>query len=412
MRRIAIYGGAFDPPHKGHMTVAEEVLKAGVVDEVWLMPCNNHSFGKEMSPSDHRVEMCKMVVEGKPNIFVSTFEIDAPVPITYTNELVRYLYKAHEEESIQFYYLIGMDNAINVDLWAEWEELINMIPFIIVPRDGVKQTSKSYWFNRPPHIFLDKVSAGDISSTCLREWIRKPSLENYVQKLESIDMSLLLYIKKHDLYQQESTLERNGIEVIATEPLLKTQFLDFMASEFVDLRGKTCYWTWAHRPGNRQAVVIAAIVKGDGSGGSIEKPMAYEDRLVVTKEFRVPLNYVDENPYEYGFPAGLVDENEPPEETAKRELQEETGLTVTKVLRRSPFVYNTPGVTDESIAIVFVEAEGVIDQSKNEHAEEIETMLLDRQGVLNLLKDAENMTKKLGAKFWLIAENFVRYGTI
>lgn len=188
-----------------------------------------------------------------------------------------------------------------------------------------------------------------------------------------------------------------------TEILMKTQFLNIKATEYEDKNGDEKFWVWAQRVGGRKAVVIAAIV--DCGWEEVQKKTYKRNlKLVVTKEFRVPLA-----DYEWGFPAGLIDGEEDPKTAAKRELEEETGLKVTKVLRQSPFIYNTAGMTDESIAMVYVECEGEISKDKLEASEEIDTFLLTRDEVRELLEDD---TKKFGAKAHIIMENFVRYGDI
>ena len=188
-----------------------------------------------------------------------------------------------------------------------------------------------------------------------------------------------------------------------TEILLKTQFLNINATEYEDTKGENKFWVWTQRPNGRKAVVIAAVV----DKGFVEvQPKVYERdlRLVVIKEFRVPLA-----DYEFGFPAGLIEEDEDIVTAANREFFEETGLKFKRVLRQSPFVYNSPGITDESIAMVYVECEGEISKKGLEASEEIDTFLMTRSDVEALLKDK---TLKFGAKFWIVAENFVRYNEI
>ena len=84
------------------------------------------------------------------------------------------------------------------------------------------------------------------------------------------------------------------------------------------------------------AVVIIATIN---SGG--------KKKLVITKEFRVPIW-----DYEYGFPAGLIDEGEDIAETVKREMKEETGLDVVRIDHTSMPVYSSAGLTDESCHMV------------------------------------------------------------
>ena len=69
-----------------------------------------------------------------------------------------------------------------------------------------------------------------------------------------------------------------------------------------------------------------------------------ENKLVITREYRVPLD-----DYEVGFPAGLVDAGESVEQAVRRELKEETGLNLSRVICTSPPLYPSAGMTDESV---------------------------------------------------------------
>lgn len=194
------------------------------------------------------------------------------------------------------------------------------------------------------------------------------------------------------------------MKLIQTETLVKTQYLDLKATEYQDTKDAKKFWVWAQRPNGMKAVLIAAVVgygwKTMPAGAGYNRDL----RLVVTKEFRVPIA-----DYEWGFPAGLVKNDEDLVEAAKRELTEETGLKVKRVLLQSPYVYNTAGMTDESIAMVYVECEGEISKEGNEDSEEIDTFLMTPFEVSELLKDN---TKKFGAKAWIIMDYFARHGDI
>jgi ADP-ribose pyrophosphatase len=108
--------------------------------------------------------------------------------------------------------------------------------------------------------------------------------------------------------------------------------------------------------------------------------------------------------FEYGFPAGLIDENETVLSAIERELKEETGYTVKYLREVSPFVYNSAGLTNESISIAFVTVEEKYKEQKLELTEEIEVLELNKNQILDLLKDSNN---KFGAKAWLILNSFV-----
>jgi ADP-ribose pyrophosphatase len=133
------------------------------------------------------------------------------------------------------------------------------------------------------------------------------------------------------------------------------------------------------------AVVIVPFHKG-------------KDKMVIIREYRVPLN-----DYEYGFPAGLVDEGETVEQATRRELREETGLIVRRIIKSSPPIYSSAGMTDESVAMVYVECEGEPSTRANTESELIETLFISPDEALRLLNDS---TLKFDAKAWLVIAQF------
>jgi ADP-ribose pyrophosphatase len=125
---------------------------------------------------------------------------------------------------------------------------------------------------------------------------------------------------------------------------------------------------------------------------------AVENKLVILREYRVPLN-----DYEYGFPAGLVDQGESVEQATRRELMEETGLTVRRFINISPPIYSSAGMTDESVSMVYVDCEGTPSTRENKASELIEILLVSPPEAQELLKD---ITLKFDAKAWLVISQF------
>ena len=164
-------------------------------------------------------------------------------------------------------------------------------------------------------------------------------------------------------------------------------------------KGKPRRWTLCSRKGHPVAdaavadiVLIVPIVQtADGP------------RLVMTREFRAAIW-----DWEYGFPTGLIDKGETTDQAARRELKEETGLTVTRMVYVSPPVYSSAGLTDESGAMVLVEAEGTLSSIHNEVHEEIEPMLFDVPQIRQLL----GSSNKIAAKAWGLLYHFAATGTI
>jgi len=140
------------------------------------------------------------------------------------------------------------------------------------------------------------------------------------------------------------------------------------------------------------AVVIVAIL-----------PTPQGNRLVLTKEFRVPIG-----DGEYGFPAGLIDKGESIESTVRREMKEETGLDVVTIHHISPPVYSSAGLTDEACCMALVTASGTPSTHLNEEHEQIEVELYDIDDIAALLKS----NKKIAAKAWGLLYHFSVTGRI
>ena len=123
-----------------------------------------------------------------------------------------------------------------------------------------------------------------------------------------------------------------------------------------------------------------------------------KDKLVITREYRVPLN-----DYEYGFPAGLIDEGESVEQATRRELREETGLNLSRLIKMSPPIYSSAGMTDESVAMVYVECEGEPSNTGNTEFELIEVLLISPAQAFQMCSDS---TLRFDAKAWVEISQF------
>ena len=183
--KIGILGGAFNPPTKGHTSLAHEVLNARLVGEIWLMPTFNHIEGKKVVPFNSRVRMCDMAINNMEDsrIRVSTFEKIFPEAISTWNifNKLRETYAHHE-----FFMIIGMDRALDITSWYNWEELIENVPFIVVDRNHesfiTRESVDIDWFRKENHQYLVNAGIPDISSTAIRNSISVGS--DYDRELE------------------------------------------------------------------------------------------------------------------------------------------------------------------------------------------------------------------------------------
>ncbi len=179
------------------------------------------------------------------------------------------------------------------------------------------------------------------------------------------------------------------------------KFLNMYELDYTDMKGNDKSWLFASR--NLEPKCIRQTFS-EADAVVIVPFHSKLNRLVVIEEFRVPLSG-----YQFGFPAGLVDQGESIAEAGRRELKEETGLDLTKVLKQSPPVYSTSGMTDESVCMLYVECEGLADNKHNESSEDIKTHFLSQKETKELLRDH---SIKFDVKTWLVLSTFAQTGSL
>ena len=193
--KVALYGGAFDPIHKGHIQVCQFVLNTSKeFDEVWIVPCFSHMYNKKMAPAADRLEMCKKAAERDRRIKVYDYEISNKLK----GETFYFLKRLREEiellETHQFSMIIGQDNANNFQKWVNFDELEKMIRFVVVPRQGVERDTNVDWYLKPPHIYLNKEknNISEVSSTEVRKLITSCRVRfDSPKDIKYLDISIL-----------------------------------------------------------------------------------------------------------------------------------------------------------------------------------------------------------------------------
>lgn len=203
--KIGIYGGTFNPVHKGHTSLAESLVKQGLVDEVWLLVSPLNPFKQantaEFAPYDDRLRMTELAVQRKKGLRASDFENHLPLPSYMYNTLqaLSTTYPEHE-----FHLVIGADNWQRFGQWYKSQELLSEFPLLIYRRPGydldeekwVIKGSDPLITHEPKSIKIVDTPLYDISSTQLREAIRKGHPSS-----RWLSAPVVRYIAEHDLYR-------------------------------------------------------------------------------------------------------------------------------------------------------------------------------------------------------------------
>lgn len=131
--RIAIIGGTFDPIHEGHLAMAKHVLKHHTIDEVWFMVAKDTPLKeRKLTTYEVRCQLCYMAIKPYKNMRICTLENEL-AQTSYTIHTVKELYKRYQNH--QFVWLIGADQAAQLQRWKNVEELVELIDFYVFPRN-------------------------------------------------------------------------------------------------------------------------------------------------------------------------------------------------------------------------------------------------------------------------------------
>jgi len=184
--RIALLGGVFNPPHVGHLMIAQQVLDFTNIEEVWFLP----NYGQQppkphVAAVKHRLAMTQMLK--LPKTKISTLEIDHQLDGNTIN-LLPYLPKEH-----QYVFVMGSDWLSGFHLWGQWQELLQRLPFLIFPREGFPP---SPLYPNMTVIEHEHLIVTGISSTKIRARIKQGlPVDQFVPP------GVAGYIKDHGLYK-------------------------------------------------------------------------------------------------------------------------------------------------------------------------------------------------------------------
>lgn len=218
MKRIAFYGGTFDPVHNGHLTIAKTLIELFAFDEFYFVPAFHapHKRDKKVSSAVCRYAMLALATQNEPQIKISTVELEAPEK-PYTFETLTKL-KNHYQNSARIFFVMGADSWNEIDTWREWEKLLLLTNFVVVTRPNhhietahvtpeiagrivdlrdvnndqiaVKSHSEG--------IFVTDAILLDVSSTAIRQEIASQNSQNWRNLVSTFVGD---YIEKYKLYQ-------------------------------------------------------------------------------------------------------------------------------------------------------------------------------------------------------------------
>ena len=190
--RICLFGGTFDPPHIGHLLIAQTVCEAEGFDKVVFIPANRSPNKKVATLQKDRVDMLELAVEGNPNFEISDLEIRRG-GVSYTIDTLRAFKDELVDENDEISYLIGSDSLLDFKNWKEPKEIIERSNVIVAIRPGFRPSDIPSWLLHGVH--FANIPRFEISSSNIRKRWAEDKTIRYM-----VTLPVWEYINKHNLY--------------------------------------------------------------------------------------------------------------------------------------------------------------------------------------------------------------------
>ena len=197
--RIGLFGGSFDPVHNGHLTIAQESLRQFGLDRVLFIPSAQSPL-KEHSPhaSDtERLDMLELAIGSEERFELCLDEIERG-GISYSYETAAAVQKRFPEARL--FWIIGGDQAGQLDQWRNIDSLAKIVEFICLRRDGEEPSNLS--LAREVRLHMLELPLIETSSTQIRQ-----SLENGPNANPLLPEPVFEYIKSENLYAKPMTAD-------------------------------------------------------------------------------------------------------------------------------------------------------------------------------------------------------------
>ncbi|MDQ3799464.1 MAG: nicotinate-nucleotide adenylyltransferase [Acidobacteriota bacterium] len=228
MKRIAFYGGSFDPVHGGHLTIARRLTEIFGLDEFVFIPAFHAPHKKDKKPTSafHRYAMLCLATNDDWRIGVSRMEIEAPERPFTVETLTRL--KNELPENTRIFFVMGADSWQDITTWREWEKVLTMTSVIVVTRpdyeigfshvtdairerivdlrgnfnaktqsgEDAKQKTEDRIPKTEDRIFITDAVQIDISATEIRRKIRDAAADRH----EFLPPEVIKYVEKYGLY--------------------------------------------------------------------------------------------------------------------------------------------------------------------------------------------------------------------
>lgn len=142
--KICLFGGTFDPPHIGHLLIAQTICEAESFDKILFIPVNIPPHKNVKTSLEDRLNMLNIAVEDNPNFEISDTEIKRG-GVSYTIDTIMNIKQEYNIKSNKLSYLIGSDSLLNFHNWKNPEKILDECQIIVAIRPGFRPSDIPAW---------------------------------------------------------------------------------------------------------------------------------------------------------------------------------------------------------------------------------------------------------------------------
>ena len=197
--RLGVLGGTFDPPHVGHLILAEEARTRLQLERVLFVPAGDpwRKVDQEITPVEHRLAMVRLMLASDPYFEVSTLEVERQGP-SYTVDTLEALHQQYGP-GLELYFILGEDALHDLPNWKEPARIVSLAWLAVAPRPPERGWTSADLEAAVPGLSERVVPLPmptiDISSSALRERARAGLSLRYM-----VPPDVEEYIRRHGLY--------------------------------------------------------------------------------------------------------------------------------------------------------------------------------------------------------------------
>jgi|TARA_B110000263_G_scaffold229810_1_gene223873 nicotinate-nucleotide adenylyltransferase len=192
--KTCLFGGTFDPPHFGHLIVAQTIFEAEHFDKIVFVPAHipPHKKERKISSVALRLEMLKIATMDNPNFEISDIELKRG-GISYSLETIHSYKEQTGLDREDLYYLIGSDSLKQFQTWQNPKAILEVCQLIVAIRPGFRPSDIPNWILAK--VQFANIPRIEISSTQIRaRWVEDKTIRYMVTQ------PVWTYINKHNLY--------------------------------------------------------------------------------------------------------------------------------------------------------------------------------------------------------------------